>query len=203
MRTRLTDKPYLFFLALLLLGLVLLLPACQTLEIRIDRTPTPDATSQAHLAYLMAQGTLAARLAGELELPSTPTPGPSQISGMICYPSGRIPPMTAYFHQIGSGRLFELPILQNQSAYRIDLPPVDYLVFAWMPEYRLAGGYTAAVTCGLREDCSDHSLQPVSLAAGQSVSGVDLCDWYFPFEDLLRDLLLPQPVINPGTGSDR
>jgi hypothetical protein len=50
------------------------------------------------------------------------------------------------------------------------------------------GGYTqAAATCrGLQPQppppaCNDHSLVPVTVAAGQTVSGIDVTDWSVGF----------------------
>jgi len=44
----------------------------------------------------------------------------------------------------------------------------------------LAGAYTPAVACGLRAECTDHSVIRVAVTGGQTASGVDILDWYAP-----------------------
>jgi len=53
-------------------------------------------------------------------------------------------------------------------------------VYAWLDDGNLGGSYSQAVPCGLSVDCTDHSLIPVTVNAGQDVTGIDVCDWYGP-----------------------
>jgi hypothetical protein len=84
-----------------------------------------------------------------------------------------------------------------------------YHAFAWVEDFQIGGGYTAYVSCGYSETCTDHSLQAFEITGGQERTGIDLCDW-----PLLADQLpLPpntsqQPVpedailiLEPGPGS--
>jgi hypothetical protein len=73
---------------------------------------------------------------------------------------------------------------EGQQAYEIDdLAPGEYHVVAYTIGSQsfpagLAGGYTQAVPCGLSANCNDHSLIDISVAAGQSVTGINPADWY-------------------------
>ena len=57
--------------------------------------------------------------------------------------------------------------------------PGAYVVIAYVdrPDSS-SGGFTAAVACGMTSNCTDHSLRRVTVAPGQTVTGVDLIDWY-------------------------
>jgi hypothetical protein len=41
------------------------------------------------------------------------------------------------------------------------------------------GVYSQYVLCGLRASCSDHTLIEVTVAAGQTRTGIDPSDWYY------------------------
>ena len=60
-----------------------------------------------------------------------------------------------------------------------EVRPGVYYVFAWVADGSgLGGAYTQAVPCGLSVDCTDHTLIPVPIAAGQTTTGIDVGDWY-------------------------
>ena len=113
----------------------------------------------------------------------TPTPGVTQIEGRVCYPSASIPEMTVYIQPVGEDQVYEIPIAPGQTAYQAEVPPGQYYVYAWLPDFSKSGSYSQAVTCGLTAECKNHTLLPVVVEAGQTVSGVDVCDWYHgPFD---------------------
>ena len=71
-----------------------------------------------------------------------------------------------------------------KSSFFINLPEGTYTIVAYSLggngfTYGVAGGYTNAVACGLTADCTDHTLIPVTLKAGDTVS-VNPGDWYAP-----------------------
>jgi hypothetical protein len=111
-------------------------------------------------------------------LQPTSTPVTGNVTGAICYPSEGIPAMTAYFQETTSDAIVELPITEGQSEYTIDLPPGKYIAYAWLPDFSYGGLYSKAVPCGLRKSCTDHAALPITVAAGNPVKGVDICDWY-------------------------
>jgi len=113
----------------------------------------------------------------------TPTHGPAAIEGRVCYPAGSIPAMTVYIQPVGEDRVYEVPIEAGQTSYRAEVPPGQYYVYAWLPDFSQSGSYSQAVICGLTAACKNHTLLPVTVEAGQTVSGVDVCDWYHgPFD---------------------
>lgn len=90
------------------------------------------------------------------------------VSGRICYPSEHIPRMTLYLQNMSKNKLFRFPIEENQNYYEFQLEPGEYMAYAWTLNFDFAGGYTH----------SDHRLKNFDVSAGQSVSGIDICDWY-------------------------
>ncbi len=100
------------------------------------------------------------------------------LSGRMCYPSESIPAMTLYLENTAAGTATEVAIAPNQGTFSIELPPGTYIAYAWRPGFEIGGAYTPAVPCGLTTACTDHSLLPVTVAAGETVTNVDLCDWY-------------------------
>ena len=90
------------------------------------------------------------------------------VSGAICYPSEKIPPMTLYLQNMSKNKLFQFSIEENQNYYQFELEPGEYMAYAWTLEFDAAGGYTQP----------DHRLKNFYVSAGQSVSGIDICDWY-------------------------
>ena len=112
---------------------------------------------------------------------ATPAPvGNGTVSGALGYPSEGIPPLTLYFQNTDTADVLTLSTSQDESSYSKTLPPGTYHVYAWLTDGGLGGGYTAAVPCGLTVDCTDHSLLPVEVTAGATVTGVDILDWYGP-----------------------
>jgi hypothetical protein len=107
----------------------------------------------------------------------TPTPAPN-VSGKVCYPAEGIPAMTAYFQETSSNKVVELPIATNQTTYKITLPSGTYIAYAWMPDFSLGGLYSKAVPCGLKTSCKDHTPLPFTVKTGETLTGIDLCDWY-------------------------
>ena len=113
-------------------------------------------------------------------VPATETPESimGTVTGKVCYPSEYIPAMMAYFDRLFAGELYDLPIAVNQTSYSVELPAGMYNAYAWLPDYSLGGHYSQAVACGLKDSCIDHSTLAFEVIAGETVRGIDLCDWY-------------------------
>jgi hypothetical protein len=164
--------------------LFLTLAGCSTLEIRIEKTPTPNQSAVATLAALMIEGTRNAALITQIALQPTASPAPGIASGRVCYPSEHIPAMVAFFKDISTENLDELQIMSNQTSYQVELLPGQYVAYAWAASYQVAGMYSKAVPCGLTASCNDHSPQVFTVQPGQATTGIDLCDWVIPVEQL-------------------
>jgi Tol biopolymer transport system component len=121
----------------------------------------------------------------------TPEPVAStgSVMGKICYPSEFIPSMTAYFQNNETGAVSQLQITENQDSYAMELEPGDYVAYAYLVDQSisLGGMYSAAVACGLTAECTDHTILNFSVSPGESIEGIDICDWY------AQDQLPPPP----------
>ncbi|MGW8227106.1 MAG: hypothetical protein ACWGOY_15295, partial [Anaerolineales bacterium] len=111
---------------------------------------------------------------------NTSGPKPTgSITGKICYPSEFIPEMTLFLQETSSQEISELYISENQNRYSLNLIPGRYIAFAYLNSgATLIGSYSNAVLCGLDAGCSDHSLVEFEVKAGQTLDGIDICDWY-------------------------
>jgi hypothetical protein len=125
------------------------------------------------------------------------------VEGNICFPSEGIPPMNLFFLLEGTGQVNVFPIQQNQNTFSFGLPTGNYTAFAWLPDYTIGGSYSQAVACGLTVDCSDHSLLTFTVASGETISGIDVCDWYGGEGSVPRPEGVVVPVLPPvsATGS--
>ena len=117
-----------------------------------------------------------------MEIP-TATPGVQTggIAGHLTYPGEFIPELRVVAFSVADSKAYSVDTVQNQSTYQIlDLPAGSYTVVAYVldPASKLSAGYSAAVPCGLTIACSDHSLLPVTVAAGRVTQGIDPGDWY-------------------------
>jgi hypothetical protein len=117
----------------------------------------------------------------------TPTPAPlmGTITGHLSYPSEFIPPLKVVaFEVMNPSNFYFVTTEMNQGEYTLQVPAGTYYiisyVFASDGTGGLPGAYSQFVPCGLQASCSDHSLIPVTVAAGQMVTGIDPGDWYAP-----------------------
>jgi len=92
----------------------------------------------------------------------------ASISGKICFPGERIPAMNLYLQNMDNNKLTKIAILENQLSYQVQVEPGNYLAYAWTLNFEIAGGYTLA----------DHRLKAFQTLAGNTSSGIDICDWY-------------------------
>lgn len=141
----------------------------------VDKVTQNAPMYEASLTAVVATAdALAGRVQGE----------PGTVTGAVCYPSEMIPPMIIYARNIASGQLFELPH-QTATQYTFSgLPAGDYHFFAYTdfgdPASELPGGYTEFLFCSSDPKDCPHTLIPVHVEPGQTVTGIDICDWYAP-----------------------
>jgi hypothetical protein len=127
-----------------------------------------------------ALATLPAELPGGGDGPAIVDIG-GTVTGSLSYPSEGIPPLRVVaFDALSLDPAASVETVAGQSSYSIPLPGGVYLIVAYTLDGRLAGGYTAAVLCGLSVDCTDHQLIAVPVAGGMAVDGIDPGDWYAP-----------------------
>ena len=83
------------------------------------------------------------------------------------------------------------------------MPPGTYYVLAFLldpdiADVDFAGAYSQFVLCGLEVGCEDHSLVPVVVPPGETVTGIDLADWYLPID---QSSDWPSNPIRPEAGA--
>ncbi|MFW5713998.1 MAG: hypothetical protein ACOCYU_04945 [Brevefilum sp.] len=107
------------------------------------------------------------------------------ISGDLYYPSEGIPPLRIVAFEVGNFDNYISKEIRSGSAYQLEVPAGTYYVLAYLldpgvmdPDF--SGAYSEFVLCGLQASCEDHSLVPVEVQPGETVSGIDLADWYLP-----------------------
>lgn len=112
---------------------------------------------------------------------ATATPVPASlgtVTGALCYPSEGIPPMDLYFLETGFQVVTSFPHPGGSTSYSVDLDPGTYVAYAYPQGMTHGGSYSQAVLCGLTVNCTDHSLVPFPVVAGQITGDIDICDWY-------------------------
>jgi Tol biopolymer transport system component len=89
--------------------------------------------------------------------------------------------MTVYFENVDTFELNPLPVAKGQSSYSVEVEPGQYMAYAYLNRPNATGGlYSEAVPCGLTDGCTDHNPRYFAVEAGQSLNGIDLCDWSAP-----------------------
>ena len=140
----------------------------------------------------------------EKDLP-TEEPQLGTITGQVAYPSEFIPPQRVVAFDNNDPTIFFSIDLQSGGSYSLEVPAGTYSVLAYLIDPvslgatpGLGAAYSEAVLCGLQYGCDDHSLVPVAVSAGQTVTDIDPVDWYLlPGEDAGW----PDDPLNAGTGT--
>lgn len=117
------------------------------------------------------------------------------ITGKLSYPSEFIPPMRVVAFSLTDKKAYFVDTAKNQGQFSLHVPAGTYYLASYPYEGTagntgqvdsytlgggpLAGGYTQMVPCGLSANCTDHTLLPITVAVGQTVSA-DPGDWYAP-----------------------
>jgi hypothetical protein len=155
--------------------LVAMMLALAALACQVDTTNI-EATANAAKNTLVGAVTQAGQQAKTLVAPATGT-----ITGALSYPSDHIPPLRVIAFDAATLKLAaSVDTALNQGTYDLHVPAGKYYIVAYTLDGKLAGGYSQMVPCGLNASCSDHSMIPVTVAAGGSAAGIDPGDWYAP-----------------------
>jgi hypothetical protein len=116
-----------------------------------------------------------------------PAPGGmGGIAGTLMFPASSLPSMKIVAFNIETGDTYMVITPAGQGAYQIDnLPAGRYFVVAYSIggdgfAAGVAGGYTAAVSCGLSVNCTDHTLLEVKVVANNLTQGIVPGDFYAP-----------------------
>ena len=111
---------------------------------------------------------------------ATPSITIAQVSGKVCYPKSVVTDLIAYFQDTLTSTAVELSIAAGSTQYSVDVPPGSYIAYAWVTDFSIGGSYSA---CGQTPGCGDATPKPFSVASGQKVTDIDLCDWsHGPFD---------------------
>ncbi len=126
-------------------------------------------------------------------LPPSPTPAVSlavtgTVSGRVCYPGSRTPPMTLFLENTSSGDILKQPIQLDQADFSVAAPPGEYIAYAQTVGAGLTGLYSEAAVCGSGPGCTDHQPRPFQVNPQQTTTAINLCDWYNP-----PGVVAPQP----------
>jgi hypothetical protein len=106
------------------------------------------------------------------------------IEGSLSYPGESIPALKICAENISTqARYCTQTQIQDAKyahgkGYRLQLPAGTYRVFATAQQH--TAHYSVAVPCGLTVKCQDHRQVAVTVKAGQTLSGVDPTDWFWP-----------------------
>lgn len=125
---------------------------------------------------------------------TTPEPTPTNtttpegtITGQLSYPSEFLPPQRVVAFDVNDMSVYFSTEVNSGSTYTLTVPPKTYIVLAYLidpaelgAQPGMAGAYSEAVLCGLQAGCNDHSLVPVVVTPGETVTDIDPADWYLP-----------------------
>jgi len=90
------------------------------------------------------------------------------VTGKVCYPSERIPPMTIYLQNTNTDQVVQVAIQWDQGNYQAALEPGTYIAYAWTSGFQSGGAYTFA----------EHTLKAFEVKRGSTTEHIDICDWY-------------------------
>jgi hypothetical protein len=164
----------------------------------------PEATLNPDLVATMVEETLAGfaspvvRITATVSvLPSstpflrpTQTPSVSKASGKVCFPNSGRTDLKGFFQNTILGTVTELAIPANANDYEIVLDPGNYIAYVWLPDFSKSGMYSTG-----------NVPTPFDVTAGQTATGIDLCDWsHGPFDVPYPPGYQPQQTTGTITG---
>jgi len=137
--------------------------------------------------------------------PVNTPPARGTITGQLSFPSEYIPPLRIIAFDVDDLDQFYTLEVTAGDTFAIEVPAGTYYLLSYMldpdvgdPDF--AGAYSEFVLCGLQVDCEDHSLVPVEVQSGETVSDIDLADWYLPMN---RSGEWPKNPFGPESGTIR
>ncbi|MBM4285764.1 MAG: hypothetical protein FJ128_11030 [Deltaproteobacteria bacterium] len=120
--------------------------------------------------------------------------GKGVIEGSLGYPSDYIPQDmvvcaedAATKKQYCTSRHLKGKKFKYGVGYRLEVPPGDYVVFAFLPHPEKHGAdypktyrayYSEYVKCGMQVHCTSHRPVTVRVTAGKTLGRIDPLDWY-------------------------
>lgn len=174
----------------MILILVVLLACNFAVNTSRDFTATPTEFSQFDPSHIPPQATFTftPEPANEIHFNGT-------ITGKLSYPSEFLPPIRVVLFSLTNGKAYFVDTAKGQGEFSIDVPAGTYYLVSYpyegiagntgqMDSYTLgggsfAGGYTQMVPWGLAYGCDDHTLLPITVTEGQTITA-DPGDWYAP-----------------------
>ncbi len=102
------------------------------------------------------------------------------VQGELMFPASGIPALRIVFFNPDGSVAAYTDTTAGQNTYSMDMPVGTYTVVAYSVEGGVAGGYTQAVPCGLQYGCDDHTLIPITVKAGETLTGINPNDYYAP-----------------------
>lgn len=109
------------------------------------------------------------------------------ISGQLFFPGGYLPPQRLVAYDVDDIGAYYATEVYSGNTYSLEVSPGTYYVLAYLIDEDgnadpsgYSGAYSEFVPCGLHVDCDDHSLIPVEVVPGQTITGIDPADWYLP-----------------------
>jgi hypothetical protein len=108
-------------------------------------------------------------------------PASGTIRGTIEYPSEDLPAMSIFALGQDGASDAVVRTSPHQKDFVLGVAPGTYTIVGYAnDDPGQPGGFTQFVSCGESASCTDHSLVPVSVEAGQETPGVRVADWYAP-----------------------
>jgi hypothetical protein len=196
---------------------ILILTACGLMDLYSDifegDQQSVDEQVQGTLTAIASEKALESTRTAEAEpsptativTPTATEPSLGMISGQLAYPSEFLPPQRVVAFDVEDLDNYFVTEVQSGSAFSLEVHSGTYYVLAYVinpsqagtpPDYYAA--YSQAVLCGLQAGCDDHSLVPVEVQSGESVTDINPIDWYLPPGE---DAGWPEDPLKSGTGS--
>lgn len=119
--------------------------------------------------------------------PTSTTSPDGMITGQLSYPSEFLPPQRIIAFEANDTSVYFSTDVHSGGTYALTVPPNTYVVLAYLidpadlgAQPGLSGAYSEFVLCGLHASCDDHSLVPVVVNPGETLTNIDPVDWYLP-----------------------
>ena len=118
------------------------------------------------------------------------------VEGTTCYPADGIPSdMRIYAENTENNKIYmeqlssinDANIFIDTMKYKMRLPEGNYYVYAKTSRKGSKQNYNAYysdfVKCGLHAKCMSHEPIMIKVRANETISNIDPCDWYDPYNE--------------------